>query len=278
MVSYNTGIPQPRDIPRASQTPIFFNFKLLNDYFNVDHVPFAGIITNIEQTNPCRVISPNHTLITGNQVTFYNLSVATGMWQLNLNTYTITVVDQNRFTLNGVDATAFTSYVSGGNYSSAQLLYGYHKKISLLKPFKDNLNEAGRINIYPKKIVDGTRLFFQSQTGDANAKELTGYTLVTKEEKVGDFDTALHKGIKTPQGIIINFGWTYPKTFPLVNFTFAIPFTTKVYTIIATQVTGVAGTNVAAEITSLTQFKAGSFFSTNEINENSSVYYMAIGK
>lgn len=70
-----------------------------------------GNITGATQANPCEITSVGHGLSTGNQVT---ISGIVGMTQLNGNTYTITVVDANHFTLNGVDSTGFTAYISGG--------------------------------------------------------------------------------------------------------------------------------------------------------------------
>lgn len=75
-----------------------------------------GTITAATQTNPCEITSAAHTLTTGNIVT---ISGIVGMTELNGNTYTITVTGTNTFTLNGVDSTGFTAYVSGGTWLSA---------------------------------------------------------------------------------------------------------------------------------------------------------------
>ena len=39
-----------------------------------------------------------------------------GMVQLNGNIYTITTVDADHFTLNGIDSTIYTPYTSGGTW------------------------------------------------------------------------------------------------------------------------------------------------------------------
>lgn len=76
----------------------------------------SGVITGIAQpTNPTSITSPNHGLATGAIITINNVA---GMVQLNGNVYTITVVDPNTFTLNGVDNTAFGAYTSGGTWIS----------------------------------------------------------------------------------------------------------------------------------------------------------------
>lgn len=76
----------------------------------------SGIITGIAQpSNPTSITSPSHNLATGAMITISNVL---GMVQLNGNTYTITVVDPNTFTLNGIDNTAFGAYLSGGTWIS----------------------------------------------------------------------------------------------------------------------------------------------------------------
>ncbi len=75
----------------------------------------SGTISNAFQTNPCQIESVDHQLQNGSIIDIENVS---GMIQLNGNTYTITVIDVDNFTLNGIDATGFTSYVSGGTWTS----------------------------------------------------------------------------------------------------------------------------------------------------------------
>src|SRR5580692_1709683 len=76
----------------------------------------GGSITNVTQALPAQVTSPNHELQNGSIITISNV---VGMTQLNGNTYTITVVDPNNFTLNGIDSTGYTAYISGGTWVSS---------------------------------------------------------------------------------------------------------------------------------------------------------------
>lgn len=77
----------------------------------------SGTITAIAQpSNPTQITSVDHDLLTGDIITISNVG---GMVQLNGNNYTITVVDDDNFTLNGVDNTAYTAYTSGGTWVSA---------------------------------------------------------------------------------------------------------------------------------------------------------------
>ena len=75
----------------------------------------SGSITGATQANPASITSPNHNLQTGSIITISNV---VGMTQLNGNAYTVTVTGTNTFTLNGIDSTGFTAYISGGTWIS----------------------------------------------------------------------------------------------------------------------------------------------------------------
>ena len=92
------------------------NQELLNSSQN------CGFITNVYTgdptlypSNPCQVTSPDHSLITGTQIYIANVN---GTSQINSAIYTITVVDANNFTLDGIDATGFSTYAGGGIWNS----------------------------------------------------------------------------------------------------------------------------------------------------------------
>lgn len=75
----------------------------------------SGSITNVTQANPAQVTSPNHRLQTGSVITISNV---VGMTQLNGNSFTVTVLDINNFTLDGTDSTGYGAYVSDGTWIS----------------------------------------------------------------------------------------------------------------------------------------------------------------
>lgn len=75
----------------------------------------TGVITNVTAANPAQVTSALHGLPNG---AFITISGVVGMIELNGNSYTITVVDANNFTIN-VDSSAFTPYVSGGVWNTS---------------------------------------------------------------------------------------------------------------------------------------------------------------
>lgn len=71
-------------------------------------------ILSINQANPCEVTTVYpHGLITGESVYLYGI---VGPTILNSNRYKITVTASDKFTLDGVDSTAYPAYVSGGEY------------------------------------------------------------------------------------------------------------------------------------------------------------------
>jgi hypothetical protein len=69
-------------------------------------------ITAATQANPCQITSGTHGLNTGDKVIIASVG---GMTELNINQqYTITSVDANNVTLDGIDARRFTLYTAGG--------------------------------------------------------------------------------------------------------------------------------------------------------------------
>ena len=72
---------------------------------------FIANVTNVTQANPAVVTSPGNGLINGENIWLYGVQ---GMTQINNIEYTITVIDDNSFSLNGIDSTTYTAYTSGG--------------------------------------------------------------------------------------------------------------------------------------------------------------------
>jgi hypothetical protein len=95
-----------------SASDVFGNLLIGNSELETS-LSAMGTITNATQANPCQITSPNHGLNDGDEIIVKNVA---GMTELNGNTYIVTFVDLNNFTLDGVDATAFTAYSSAGNW------------------------------------------------------------------------------------------------------------------------------------------------------------------
>lgn len=72
-----------------------------------------GTITAITNANPAVVTSTDHGLVTGVVI---EITGVVGMTEVNGGTFTITVINVNSFSLNGIDSTAFGVYVSGGTW------------------------------------------------------------------------------------------------------------------------------------------------------------------
>ena len=90
--------------------------KLTKQIYFTYNGQVTGSISAITQDNPAKVTSVGHDLITGASVIIRNVQ---GMVELNNQTYTITVLDADHFTLDGVDSTSFSAYTSGGTWSIA---------------------------------------------------------------------------------------------------------------------------------------------------------------
>jgi hypothetical protein len=74
----------------------------------------TGVISGATNANPGVITSIAHGLTTGDQITISNV---VGMTQLNGNTYTVTVLSANTFSI-GVNTTAYGVYISGGTWIS----------------------------------------------------------------------------------------------------------------------------------------------------------------
>jgi len=83
-------------------------------------LPNLNYITScitITQANPAEVTAPGHGLSTGSIISIYGvdgLEDPDGEIDINRKNYDITVVDENTFTLDGVDTSTFTAYIRGG--------------------------------------------------------------------------------------------------------------------------------------------------------------------
>lgn len=88
---------------------IFMSLFDLNDL-----VGSTMAVTAITKANPAKVTTVlNHGFATGQAGVL--ITGVVGMTEINSGgPYTITVVDEKNFTLNGIDSTGFTTYVSGG--------------------------------------------------------------------------------------------------------------------------------------------------------------------
>ena len=86
-------------------------WRLEDDGTSTELTALEATITGSTQANPCSITATAHELQTGDTVT---ITGVVGMTELNGNSYTITVVDDDTFTLDSTDSTGYTAYTSGG--------------------------------------------------------------------------------------------------------------------------------------------------------------------
>ncbi len=94
-------------------------------------------ITAATRANPVALTVAGHGLTTGAVVMITSVG---GMTQINDRLFTVTVVDANTLTLDGVDGTAFTAYTSGGSLTSGQ--FHIAKEATKFKDFTGGASSA----------------------------------------------------------------------------------------------------------------------------------------
>jgi len=127
----------PKFVGALSQL-FYQNGALGTNVSQLTGIPVANrYIQAITKANPGQVTSNNHGLSNGDMVTFTNVQ---GMLQLNGNTYTITKIDANNFTI-GIDTSGggFGTFILGTgvyttNNATISTLYG------ILSPWGLNFN------------------------------------------------------------------------------------------------------------------------------------------
>jgi ubiquitin-activating enzyme E1-like protein len=159
--------------------------------FQVGVPTVSGTITGIAQpTNPTQITSPNHGLATGAVITISNVG---GMVQLNGNNYTITVVNSNTFTLNGIDNTAFGAYTSGGTWISSSNTVSFTLFGNNVNPFpQPNFGILSTqvviggidVNGNPIRIIDDGGAVVNANGIGSNTT--TGQLLFIQQNNVGD--------------------------------------------------------------------------------------------
>src|SRR5277367_4826496 len=119
--TFNDPITENTETVTIGLDGFLYNKLQKQIYFYYDG-QVSGSISNISQANPAQVTSMAHGLQTGAIIVIINVD---GMIEVNNQTYTITVVDANNFTLNGIDSTAFTPYNTGGEWIIAFTVQRY---------------------------------------------------------------------------------------------------------------------------------------------------------
>lgn len=105
----------------------------------------VGGIANVTQANPGQITSPSHGLSTGNTIYISNVE---GMTQLNNNSFIVTVIDVNNFTI-GVDTTGFSAYISGGTWYLTPVVFNFMRP----GPFLSRQVSIGGVDIQGNPIT-----------------------------------------------------------------------------------------------------------------------------
>lgn len=94
------------------------------DYVTLQGAQLTGTVTGATQANPCVITSVGHNLQTGDRVTFSGVG---GMTQLNGNSYIVTRLTADTFSLSSLTATTnssgFSAFTSGGTWTHVQSEY-----------------------------------------------------------------------------------------------------------------------------------------------------------
>lgn len=145
--------------------PVQVTTTASHSFSDGQEVKFTGLglegtsvnVSNILKTNPVQVqtLTP-HGLTTNDYVEMGGLGSGNGMDELDGTRGQITLIDSNAFSINGVDATAYTAHVTGGTVTQ---VYGM-----------DELDD----NSYVVSVVDATNFTLVSVDGTAYKAYLDG--------------------------------------------------------------------------------------------------------
>lgn len=101
----------------TSADPVYIDGGIWTIPTSVSQV--TGPISNITNANPAVVESIGHGLVTGASIIIRSVNgmILAGVPAINGQTFIITVIDADNFSLNGFDTTLFSAYVSGGTWT-----------------------------------------------------------------------------------------------------------------------------------------------------------------
>jgi hypothetical protein len=246
-MSYDPGTPLPQDIPADSQDEFLTNFDTLNQFYGVDHIPFGNKIVSATLANPCVITSPGHRLSTGNNITVFALRGINEAgvfidWTINGNSYNVTVIGDNNFSI-PADTSAEPAYdPESGNFlvNTANYGYGSHRKITFSQNTAQGPEKASPFSsIYMKKfitkkftsnldnILKDFEIFAPFFKNNLNQEvQLAEYNLTGTQQSI--------LGFKSSFGPTINFGRTHFVSGTSLIVPLSIPYLTTHFTTIVT--------------------------------------------
>lgn len=156
----------------------------------------TGAITGVTNANPGVVQSTGFGLPTGTTVLITGVG---GMTQLNGNTYTITVIDANHFSIN-VDTTAFGAYTSGGSWYSSP-----YNGFTIASPISPSINNDPGPKANPSLYFPQSRVQNILITANVFGPNGVGQTQNITDDGQGNLIQIFQTSNATNQ----QFGWTY---------------------------------------------------------------------
>ncbi len=295
MTNYNPNIPQPRDLPSDSQSDFDTNFLSLNEVFGEDHVPFGNIIEAATIAAPIVITSTTHRLTTGNSVTVFNMEGTNDVgvredWPINGTTFTVTVIDDNTFSLDGSDSTTFPTYLANsGDFSSISIPYGNHTKNFFPSPQLNPPNRASPKSAYFSQEVvnenslNQTELFFQNGETLADIVQLTNIpsSPIVQYRNLAGVSIGNGRGFITPWGTIVNFGNAQVLRGLFTTLNYAIPYTSQVFSFTMTRgpvrATNTFQENPIGQSLSNTQFRMSISSTSNLSSVIARVSFISLG-
>jgi hypothetical protein len=156
----------------------------------------TGLITNITNAANAVVTSTNHGLVSGIVVILNGVG---GMIQVNGNSYVITVINANSFSL-GVNSTGFGAYTSGGSWYSSPY-NGFTTAFPFVASVNNDPGPQNNRNLYfPQSRVQNILI-----TANVIGANGVGLTQNVTDDGQGNLIQIFQTSNNTNQ----EFGWTY---------------------------------------------------------------------
>lgn len=254
---YHPSIPQSTDDPTDSQPDLLDNFSKINTDYAVNHIALTAggnsgyhtklffpnslaFTANPNLTPPKSSLYPKVSAYTTNELFFQNINVPTNFQQLTNLPVPSGII--TNVILNGVNPVEISLAANHG------LVNG---------------NSVTIYGVYGTSQLNGNTYVITVTTPNNFTLNGTNSSLFSAYSSGGFYTTGAvdDRGMATPWGLIINMGNS-----GLTTTYFKYPFTTSLYTLQVTPITGVI-TNVTNTLTSFTV--TGSVGAT--------YYYLAIG-
>ena len=156
----------------------------------------TGIITAVTNATLALVTSANHGLVSGLSVLITGVG---GMTQLNGNSYTLSVVNVNQFTLN-VNSTAFGVYTSGGSWFTSA-----YNGFTIGTPISPSVNNDPGPQTNPSLYFPQSRVQNILITANLVNSNGVGQTQSVTDDGQGNLIQIFQTSNTTNQ----QYGWTY---------------------------------------------------------------------